>query len=188
MLNRTLRHFALLAAVGAWSAGASGQNGITPPNSERDIIVTDFDGHVIVRFAGAAPGELDQAASDEIGMLLAAEKVPEELDADLRFEDERVDSDWATETARLIRRHVLATGPGFAEIHVECRSSSCRLHLYEANRFTVLEHQIELGRVQPVIAAFIADNTPEFEPVFLMAAYARRLETPFIRVILQRQE
>lgn len=159
---------------------------MAPEGSERDIIVTDVDGHLILRFAGTEPGMLDRNAIDEIAGLLGAVDVPDDLAADLRFEAERVDADWASETARGIRRYILDHGPGYIEIHVECRSTACRVHLYEARRLNVLEHQRELSLAEPVIAAFIADHAPEFQPLFLMAAYTQGLETPFIRVILTR--
>ena len=155
---------------------------------ERDFVFTDDEGHLVLRFAGSEPGGLDTDQRDEIVNAEFSSMVHDRLRADIRFDSEPVDSEWADSMEPRIERHVRETGPEFSAIEVRCRSASCRLVLEHTGRLRISEHQSLMGNVQLVIQAFMEANPASFEPVFLIAAYDQERETPHIKAFLRRAD
>ncbi len=166
-------------AVAVWPQLATTQD-------ERVFVFTDEEGHLVLRFAGSEPGGLDTDQVDEIVNAEFSTMVHDRLRADIRFDSEPVDAQWADSMQPRIERHVRETGPEFSATNVECRSASCRLVLEHTSRWRVSEHQSLMGNVQLVIQAFIESNPASFEPVFLITAYDQELETPHIKAFLRR--
>lgn len=52
--------------------------------------------------------------------------VHDRLHADLSFENEPRDPEWASSMEPEIERHVERTAPAFSDLYVECRAASCR--------------------------------------------------------------
>ena len=167
-------------AVALWPASAA--------QDERDFMFTDEEGHLVLRFAGTGASGLDTDQIDEIVNAEFSRMVHDRLRADLRFDTEPLDSEWADAMEPRIRTHLRETGSGFAAIHVECRSTSCRLVLEHASRLPISEHRTLMGHVQRALLAFIEAHPASFEPVFLIAAYDQEGATPHIKAFLQRTD
>ena len=170
-------------ALAVWPQLAVSQN-------ERDFVFTDDEGHLVLRFAGSEPGGLDTDQRDEIVNAEFSTMVHDRLRADIRFDSEPVDSEWAESMEPRIAMYLRETGPDFwsifPDITVECRSASCRLLLEHTRRLQVSEHRLQMGSVQRALQAFMEANLASFEPVFLMAAYDQELEVPHIKAFLRR--
>jgi hypothetical protein len=170
-------------AVVAWPRPAATQDG-------RDFVFTDPEGHLVLRFAGSEPGGLEPDQIDEIVNAEFSTMVHDRLRADIRFDTEPVDSEWAELMEPQIAMYLGETGPDFwsisPDITVRCRSASCRLLLEHTRRLQVSEHRLLMGRVQRALQAFMESNPASFEPVFLMAAYDQELEVPHIKAFLRR--
>jgi hypothetical protein len=167
-------------AVALWPASAA--------QDERDFMFTDEEGHLVLRFTGTGASGLDTDQRDEIVNAEFSRMVHDRLRADLRFDTEPLDSEWADAMEPRIRTHLRETGSGFAAIHVECRSTSCRLVLEHASRLPISEHRTLMGHVQHALLAFVEAHPASFEPVFLIAAYDQEGETPHIKAFLQRTD
>ena len=178
--------FPLLTIAASFGLAAALWPQLAAAQDDRDFVFTDDEGHLVLRFAGAEPGGLDANQVDEIVNAEFSTMVHDRLRADIRFDSEPVDSEWADSMAPRIERHVSETGPEFSAIDVRCRSASCRLVLEHTGRLRVAEHQSLMGNVQLVIRVFMEANPASFEPVFLIAAYDQERETPHIKAFLQR--
>ena len=183
--NRLMRLSALTIAasfclaITVWSPFVAAQN-------DRDFVFTDEDGHLVLRFAGTGSGDLDATQKDEIVNAEFSTMVHDRIRADLRFEAEPVDSEWAAAMEPRLERLASHTGLEISAIDVECRSASCRLVLEHLNRWSISEHRALMGSVQNILAAFIEANSTDFGPVFLMTAYDQASYTPHIKAILPR--
>ncbi|WP_428102551.1 hypothetical protein [Candidatus Rariloculus sp.] len=156
--------------------------------SDRDFVFTDLDGHLVVRFAGTGATGLDSSQIDEISNAEFSSMVHDRLRADLLFEDEPRDAEWALSMEPQIEQHVKHAGPDFSDLFVECRAASCRVIMEQPLHRTVPEHQAVLETVQESLEAFIATRRQHFEPVFMITAYYQESETSHIKAFLRRTE
>lgn len=154
--------------------------------SERDFVFIDEDGHLVIRFAGTGAAGLDSSQAYEVLNAEFSSMVHDRLHADLVFQDEPRDLDWAALMEPQIEEHVEHAGPEFSDVFIECRAYSCRLILEQPIRWTVPDHQAVLQTVQESLEAFIAARQQLFEPVFMITAYDKGNETPHIKAFLRR--
>ena len=167
------------AAFAAWPQLCAAQN-------DRDYVFTDDQGHLVLRFAGAEHGDLDETQRDEITNVQLSTMVHDQLRADALFDAEPVDSRWAGAMKVRIEKHLTDVAPEISAIHVECRSASCRLVLDHSGGQTVAEHESLMDAVQRAVRAFIAADPASFERVFLIAAQYKEPGSPYIKVFLRR--
>ncbi len=165
--------------IANWSVPAAAQ-------SERDYIFTDDEGHLILRFAGAGHGELDDTQMDEIVNLQLSTMVHDRMRADTLFEAEPVDPAWADPMRARLEQHVGQMLPEISRARVECRSASCRLVLEHSGGFTVAQHQALMKPVERAFRAFIDADPASFERVFLIAAHYKEGGSAYIKVFLTR--
>jgi hypothetical protein len=168
-----------LAALAMWPPP-----GRTQP--DRDFVFTDLVGHLVLRFAGTGRTGLDSSQLDEVSDSEFSRMVHDRLRADLLFEDEPRDPEWAASMEPQIEEHVKHAGPEFSAVAVECRAASCRLMMKQPGRWSVPEHQAVLDTIQASLDAFIAAHRQDFEPVFLLAAYDKESQTAHIEAFLRR--
>ena len=154
--------------------------------SDRDFVFTDEEGHLVLRFAGTGAIGLDLSQAEEILNAEFSTMVHDRLRADLLFEDEPRDRDWAQAMEPQIEEHVKHAGPAFSKIFVECRAPSCRVTMEQPGHWSVPAHQAVLETVQESLEAFIAAHRQHFEPVFLITAYYQETETSHIKAFLRR--
>lgn len=154
--------------------------------SDRDFVFMDEDGHLVIRFAGTGATGLDASQAYEILNAEFSTMVHDRLHADLIFEDEPRDPDWAAAMAPQIEEHVKHAGPEFSDIFTECRAASCRVIMEQPLHWSVPEHQVVLESVQESLEAFIAAHRQDFEPVFMITAYYQEPATPHIKAFLRR--
>jgi hypothetical protein len=157
--------------------------------SDRDFVFTDEEGHLVIRFVGIGAAGLDPSQAYEILNAEFSRMVHDRLHADLKFQDEPRDPDWAASMEPRIEshvRHVDYGDAGFSDIFVECRAASCRIIMEQPVHFGVQEHQAVLGSVQQSLEAFIATHRQHFEPGFMITAYDQANETPHIKAFLSR--
>lgn len=169
----------LALALAMWSPGARTQ-------PDRDYVFTDEDGHLVIRFAGAGNTGLDSSQAYEILNQEFSRMVHDRLHADLQFQDEPLDPDWAASMEPKIKAHVKGAGPEFSAILVACRAASCRVIMEQPMHWSVPEHQAQLGIVQESLETFIAAHRQHFEPEFLITAYYQETETSHIKAFLRR--
>ena len=169
----------LAFALAMWPHGGRAQ-------SDRDFVFTDQEGHLVLRFAGTGATGLDPSQAEEILNAEFSTMVHDRLRADLLFEQEPRDPNWAASMEPRIERHVARAGHEFSAIHVQCRTASCRAIMQQPRHWTVPEHRAVLGTVQKSLEAFIAAHPQDFEPVFLITAYDQETETPHIKAFLRR--
>lgn len=165
--------------VAVWPQLAAAQD-------QTDFVFTDAEGHLVLRFAGAKPGGLDENQLEEIVNVQLSTMVHDRLRADAVFEAEPVDSKWAESMESRIERHVRETGSGFSAVDAECRSASCRLVLEHATTWSVEAHRALMGIAQQAIRRFIDANPASFEPIFLIAAHYQEPEKPYMKLFLRR--
>jgi hypothetical protein len=155
--------------------------------SDRDFVFTDEDGHLVVRFAGTGATGLDSSQVDEISNAEFSRMVHDRLRADLQFEVEPRDRDWARSMEPRIAQHVAHAGPEFSDIRVECRAASCRVIMEQPVHWSgVPAHQAVLETVQASLEAFIAAHRQHFERVFMITAYYQEAETSHIKAFLRK--
>ena len=154
--------------------------------SDRDFVFTDLDGHLVIRFAGTGTTGLDSSQADEILNAEFSRMVHDRLRADLLFEDEPRDPEWALSMEPQIEQHVKHAGPEFSDLFIECRAASCRVIMEQPVHWSVPEHQAVLETVQESLEAFIAARRQHFEPVFMITAYYQEFETSHIKAFLRR--
>lgn len=154
--------------------------------SDRDFVFTDTDGHLVIRFAGTGATGLDASQAYEVINAEFSTMVHDRLHADLVFQDEFRDADWARWMEPQIAEHVMRAGPEFSEIFVNCRAASCRVIMEQPGHWSVPDHQAVLETVQASLEAFIADRRQYFEPGFMITAYDQESETPHIKAFLRR--
>jgi hypothetical protein len=156
--------------------------------SDRDFVFADLEGHLVIRFAGTGATGLDSSQAEEILNAELSSMVHDRLRADLLFEDEPRDPEWAASMEPHIGEHVKHAGPEFSDIYTECRAASCRVIMEQHRHWTVPEHQAVLETVQESLEAFIAARRQHFEPIFMITAYYQEAETPHIKAFLRRTE
>lgn len=168
-----------LAALAMWP-----QSGRT--QSDRDYVFADEDGHLVIRFVGTGATGLDSSQTEEIVNAEFSSMVHDRLRADLLFEGEPRDPEWAASMEPQIEAHVEHAGPEFSGIFTDCRMASCRVIMQQPGHWTVPEHGAVLETVQKSLEAFIAARRQHFEPIFMITAYDQATETPHIKAILRR--
>ena len=154
--------------------------------SDRDFVFTDLEGHLVLRFAGTGAIGLDLSQAEEILNAEFSTMVHDRLRADLQFEEEPRDPEWAASMEPRIEEHVKHAGSEFSDIFVACRAASCRVIMEQPMHWSVPAHQAVLETVQESLEAFIAAHRQHFEPVFLITAYDQETETPHIKAFLRR--
>lgn len=154
--------------------------------SDRDFVFTDQEGHLVIRFAGTGATGLDSSQAEEILNAEFSTMVHDRLRADLLFEDEARDPEWAASMEPQIEEHVKHAGPEFSDILTECRAASCRVIMEQPAHWAVPEHQAVLDTVQKSLEAFIAARRQHFEPIFMITAYYQETETSHIKAFLRR--
>lgn len=169
----------LAAALTIWP-----QDGRT--QTDRDYVFTDEHGHLVIRFVGIGDTGLDSAQAYEVLNQEFSRMVHDRLHADLRFQEEPRDADWAASMEPRIAEHVEQAGPEFADIAVVCRAASCRVIIKQPRHWSVPEHQAVLGIVQASLERFTAAHSRHFEPGFMLTAYYQETETPHIKAFLRR--
>jgi len=153
--------------------------------SDRDYVFADLEGHLLMRFVGS--GEtLDPSQAEEVLNAEFSSMVHDRLRADLLFEDEARDPEWAEWMEPKIAEHVKHAGPEFSDIFTECRAGSCRIIMEQHAHWTVPEHRVVLETVQKSLEAFIADHAQHFEAEFMITAYYQEFEIPHIKAFLRR--
>ena len=155
---------------------------------ERDYINTDEDGHLIFRYAGNATAEASLEQMEEINNAFNSVMVHDRLRADIWFDEEERDSEWANYAEALLRSPTEQIGSSHSALRLECRSQSCRLIVAQSGVRTVDQHQIEMDELQQILQGFIADHPGIVDRVFLIAAYYQEREPPVIKVYLSRAD
>ncbi|HEU4616448.1 MAG TPA: hypothetical protein VFV10_00310 [Gammaproteobacteria bacterium] len=168
-------------AVAVWPPASRAQ-------ADRDFVFTDLVGHLVLRFVGIGPSGLDPSEIDEISDSEFSRMVHDRIRADLLFEDEPPDSEWAASMEPRIEAQVkqLGSDSGFSDIVVECRAASCRVTMQEPGHWTVPAHQAVLDTVQKTFEAFTAAHPRDFKPAFMLAAYDKEGERAHVEAFLRR--
>lgn len=154
--------------------------------SDREFVFADLEGHLVVRFVGAGAGGLDPSQAEEISNAEFSSMVHDRLRADLLFEAEPRDPEWAAAMEPQIEQHARHVDPEFTGIFTECRAASCRVVMQQSRHWTVPEHRKVLETVQRSLETFIAARPEHFEPEFMITAYYQEWETPHIKAFLRR--
>ena len=180
MYKRSPLKFVLptLLVLGLPLAGAS--------QNDREFIFTDDEGHLVLRLVAAGPGALPPLQANEVLNQEFSIMVHDRMHADLRFESEPLDADWAAAMEPRLTALLGTPGSDFPAIDIECRSSNCRIVLEQSMRWTIPEHQRQLAALQSVIENYIGANPTSFDPAFIMAGYEQASQTPMIKIFLQR--
>lgn len=169
----------LTLALAMWPQGGRTQ-------SDRDYVFTDEHGHLVIRFVGANDTGLGSSQAYEILNQEFSRMVHDRLHADLRFQEEPRDPEWAASMEPQIAEHVEHAGPEFSDILVACRASSCRVIMEQPRHWSVPEHRAVLEIVQASLERFTAAHPQHFEPAFMVTAYYQETETPHIKAFLRR--
>ena len=157
--------------------------------SARDFVFNDEDGHLLIRYSGIGAQGLSTTQIDEISNQEFSRMVHDRLRADLRFDVEPRDADWAAFMEPQIARHIEhSAGHQFSDIHTECRAASCRVIMEQPGEWSLAEQLVVLNDVETSLEAFIASHRDEFEPGFMITAYYQDFKTPHIKVFLGRIE
>lgn len=154
--------------------------------SDRNFVFTDVDGHLVIRFAGTGGAGLSEPQAYEILNQEFSRMIHDRLHADLRFQDEPPDPDWAESMELQIEQHARHLEPEFSDVHIECRSASCRIILDQTGHWSLPEHQAVLETVQQSLEMFVGDRREQFRPVFMITAYYKDHQTPHIKAFLSR--
>jgi len=152
-----------------------------------DYVFKDDEGHLVLRYAGTDSSGLTASQFDEVSNVELSTMVHDRLRADALFEAEPVDANWARPMKARLASYIRKTGSAFTEVHVECRSASCRLVLEQRlPTWSVEEHRALMGVAQRAIQGFIEANPGSFEPVFLIAGHYQEPERPYMSLFLRR--
>ena len=166
----------LVAAMGPQPAAAQ---------VDRDFVFNDEDGHLVLRFVGAGR-ELDSSQRDEIVNAEFSAMVHDRLRADLRFDVEPIDSEWAAPVENRLETYLSNAAAEFSTVTIECRSATCRIVFEHLSRLGISEHQSLMSSVQGLLQQLIETHPASFEPVILMTAYDQANQTPHIKAFLSR--
>jgi hypothetical protein len=164
-------------ALAGWPPRAAAEH-------ERDFVLVDEEGHLILRFSGAQAGTLTESQRREMANISLSVMVQDRIWADVEFYSEPVDTAWAGAMQARIQRHVTEAIPAMRVTRAECRSASCRLVLEHAGGHDVAEHQALMGIVEHAVRAFVDAHPETFAPVFLIAGAYQEPENPYIKVFL----
>jgi hypothetical protein len=154
--------------------------------NDRDFVFTDDEGYLVIRFVRMGPQGLNETQRDEVLDQEFSTMIHDRLRADLRFEDEPIDSNWAAWAEPEIQKLIVKMPPGFSSVNVQCRSASCRIVLEHPSRLSIAEHQSLMGTVEGVIQEFVDANPSTFDPAFMMTAYDQESETPHVKAFIRR--
>ena len=157
--------------------------------SGRDFVFNDEDGHLLIRFTGIGAEGLDPTQVDEISNQEFSRMVHDRLRADLRFDVEPRDADWAAFMAPQIARHIEhSAGHQFSDITTECRAASCRVIMEQPGEWSLAGQLVVLNDVETSLETFVASHRDEFKAGFMITAYYQDFKTPHIKVFLSRIE
>jgi hypothetical protein len=146
----------------------------------------DEEGHLLVRFVGLGPEGLSATQRDEVVNAEVSSMVHDHLRADLKFESEPVDSEWAWTTEARIRSYFADPDSAFDTVEIECRSDSCRIRMHHSVRWNMTQHQARLDQFSLLIDSLIEDNPSSFESTYMIAAYEKSRYSPHIKGYLHR--
>lgn len=180
-----MRTHAIAIAASCGLATALSAQPVAAP-ADRDFVFTDDEGHLVLRFVGAGPGAPSTHQRDEIMNQEFSIMVHDDLRADLVFEAERIDSEWAAVMEPRIESQAAGIRHAFSAIEIECRSESCRLMMEHSDRLSVVEHQQMIGLVQEALAPLVESDSSGLNSTYLIAAYEQGPEIPLIKVYLRR--
>jgi hypothetical protein len=174
---------ALIATTVAifWSPVLVAQN-------EMEFTFDDEEGHLVLRFVGLGPGGISESQRQEVVNAELSSMVHDHLRADIHFETEAVDADWAAATEQHIRANLPGPGSDFAEVVTECRSESCRIRLKQAARWSMTEHQQRLDDIQITIQHLVDADPSRFSATYMIAAYEKLRFAPEIKIYIRRPE
>lgn len=168
-------------SIAAWPGSAGAQQ------RGADYVFTDDEGHLVLRYAGADSSGLTASQFEEVSNVELSTMVHDRLRADTLFEAEPIDATWAGPMKARLARYIRKTGSEFTEVHVECRSASCRLVLQQRSpTWSVGEHRALMGVAQLAVQSFIDANPGSFEPVFLIAGHYQEPDRPYMSLFLRR--
>ena len=156
--------------------------------SARDFVFNDEDGHLLIRYTGIDATGLDPTQIDEISNQEFSSMVHDRLRADLRFDVEPADADWAGFMEPQITTYLeRATAHPFSAITTKCRAASCRVIMDQPGEWRLAEQQVVLDAVAASLESFIAGHRDTFEPGFMIIAYYQHFNTPHIKAFLRRK-
>jgi hypothetical protein len=151
---------------------------------DRDFVLVDEEGHLILRFSGAGDGGLTANQRREMENISLSVMVQDRIWADVEFYAEPIEPGWASSTPPRIEQYAAAALPGMRVKKVECRSASCRLVLEHSGGLDVTEHETLMDGIEHALRAFVDANPGTWSPVFLIAAVHQEPEDPYIKVFL----
>ncbi len=154
--------------------------------ADRDYVFADTEGHLVIRFVGSGEEGLSPSQSEEIVNAELSSMVHDHLRADLLFEDEPRDPDWAASMEPRLIEHVRGIDLEFPDVLAECRAASCRIIMAQSMHWTVARHRAALDTVQSALDDFVAAHAEEFAPTFMLTGYYQEFETPHIKAFLER--
>jgi hypothetical protein len=183
MPSRDFSISTLVAVTAAifWSPALIAQN-------DMEFTFDDEEGHLILRFVGLGPEGISESQRQEVLNAELSSMVHDHLRADVRFETEAIDAEWAIATEQHIAANLPGPGADFAEVVTECRSESCRIRLKQAVRWSMTEHQERLDNIQTTIQHLIDAVPGRFSSTYLIAAYEKLRFAPEIKIYLPRSE
>jgi len=155
--------------------------------SSRDFVFNDEDGHLLIRFTGIGPEGLDPEQVDEVSNQEFSQMVHDRLRADLRFDVEPHDTDWAAHMTAKISSHLKdSTEHQFTDITTDCRAISCRVIMAQPGEWQLDRQLVVLNDIQAALDLFIANHRDEFKTGFMITAYNQDFQTPHIKAFLSR--
>lgn len=167
-----------------WALALWPQVGLS--QSDRDYVFADTEGHLVIRFVGSGATGLNPSQAEEILNAELSSMVHDHLRADLLFEEETRDSEWAASMEPRLVEHVMGIDLEFPEVLAECRAASCRVIMTQPGHWTVPRHRDVLDTVQSALEDFIAAHAEAFRSTFMLTAYYQDFETPHVKAFLER--
>ena len=180
MLGQT-RRLAWLAVVSPMLLA-----GPAAAQQHRDFIRQDDEGHLILRFTGTGTNELNADQEEELVNAFVSVMVHDRLRADVLFEAEGVEADWAAPFELRLRRHLDDFESDLQVFDIECRTMTCRVAFLHDEVWNLSEHQTLMSTAQQMLEAFVASRPNHFKTDFLLAGYYQERETQYIKAYINR--
>ena len=174
-----IRTLASAAALLLWTPALFAQN-------NREFVFDDEEGHLVLRFVGLGPAGMTESQRAEVVNAELSSMVHDHLRADILFETEAVDAEWATATEQHILSNLPHPGTDYADVVIECGSQTCRIRLEQAVYRDISGHRNELTRLQEDIQRLVDADPERFEATYMIAAYEKLRFAPAIKLYLKR--